>query len=293
MKREPHSIPTAGELVNRVTDLVSLPDIYLRVQQLLEDSDSSLTDIGRIVGTDPALAARLLKIANSPFFGMTARIDTISRAISILGTRHLHDLLLATAVASAFKDAPVHLDMNRFWTRSVRCAVTARLLAFECNVLDGERLFVAGLLHDIGHLVMHRVLPEASAEAAACAEAQGRPLAEVERELFFGFDYAEVGGTLLRRWHIPVMLQECVSHQNDPEQAQKFCFESSIVHCATVISAAFSNHEKPVEALDRMTPFAIRQTGINEAKIEQIETRIMQHLADTLAVLVPGMRLAS
>ncbi|MCO6412381.1 MAG: HDOD domain-containing protein [Thiogranum sp.] len=293
MKREPHSIATAGELVDRVTDLVSLPDIYLRVQQLLEDSDSSLADVGRIISTDPALAARLLKIANSPFFGMTAKIETISRAITILGTRQLHDLLLASSVASAFRDAPAHLDMNRFWTRSVRCAVTARLLAFECNVLDSERLFVAGLLHDIGHLVMYRMLPEPSAEAAACAEAQGQPLAEVERELFFGFDYAEVGGALLQRWRIPVMLQECVAHQNDPQQAQKFCFESSIVHCATVISAAFANNEKPVDALGRMTPFAIRQTGINETRIERIETRIMQHLADTLAVLVPGMRLAS
>jgi HD-like signal output (HDOD) protein len=140
---------------------------------------------------------------------------------------------------------------------------------------------------------MRQLLPAQSAEAAACAEAQGRSLAEVERELFFGFDYAEVGGLLLRKWRIPSMLQECVAHQNEPQKAERFSFEAAIVHCATVVSAAFGSGEKPAEALERMTPFAIRQTGINEAKIELIEARIMEHLADTLAVLVPGMRMAS
>jgi HD-like signal output (HDOD) protein len=293
MNREPGSIVTAAELVEQVTTLVSLPDVYIRVQQLLQDSGASLADIGRIIGNDPALTARLLKIANSPFFGMTAKIHTISRALTVLGTRQLHDLLLASSVADAFSEAPPQLDMDRFWTRSVRCAVTARLLAFESNVLDGERLFVAGLLHDIGHLAMYRLLPEPSAEAAACAEAQGRPLEEVERELFFGFDYAEVGGTLLRRWRIPLVLQECVWHQNQPQQAQKFSFESSLVHCAKVISAAYGNNELSGETLHRMLPFAVRQIGIDENKIELIEARITQHLADTLAVLVPGRRVAS
>jgi HD-like signal output (HDOD) protein len=286
-------MPTARELVDRVTDLVSLPDIYFRVQQLLEDSSASMGDIGRVIGADPALTARLLKIANNPFFGMPARIETISRALTVLGTRQLHDLLLASAVTAAFRALPEpHSDMESFWTRSVRCAVTARLIAFECHVLDSERLFVAGLLHDIGHLVMHQLMPADSAAAAAAAQQQQRPLADVECEMF-GFHQAEVGALLLQKWRTPVVLQESILHQRDPQHAQRFCFESSIVHCAMHIAEALGAGESAVEALPRMSPFAVQQTGINESRLEAMEPRVNQHLADTLSVLLPGMRVAS
>lgn len=284
---------TASELVDRVTHLVSLPDIYLRVQQLIDDPKTSLGDIGEVIGSDPALTARLLKIANSPFFGLAAKIETVTRAIAIMGTQQLHDLLLATSVAATFdRLSEPHMDMNRFWSHSIRCAVSARLLAFECNVLDSERLFVAGLLHDIGHMVMYQLLPQQSTEAAngSLATPQARP--GIERELF-GFDYAEVGSALLSAWHLPAMLTETVAHQNEPHRAESFPFETAIVHVATVITASLEASDNSNPILAGVAPFAVHQTGLTEDRAGAVQAQVEQHLAETMALLVPGIRMAS
>jgi HD-like signal output (HDOD) protein len=282
-----------NELIDQVTDLVSLPDIYLRVQQLIDDPKASLGDIGKVICTDPALTARLLKIANSPFFGLAAKIETVSRAISVMGTQQLHDLLLATSVATTFDRLPEpHVDMKRFWTHSIRCAIAARLLAYECNVLDSERLFVAGLLHDIGHMVMYQLLPEQSADAASRALATRRALPQIERELF-GFDYAEVGCALLKAWHLPAMLLDTVAYQNEPHKAESFPFETAIVHVATRITAATEAADDSEPMLAGVAPFATHQTKITEDKVVAVQARVQEHLAETMALLVPGMRMAS
>ena len=287
-------ITDANALVDRVTELVSLPDVYLRVQQLLADPDSSLSDIGKVISSDPGIAARLLRIANSPFFGMASRIETISRAIGIMGTQHVHDFLLATAVTKAFSRLQnQRFDLARFWTRSVRCAVVTRLIAIDSRVLESERLFVAGLLHDIGHLVMYQLAPDQTAEAQACAEAQDRPPEQIERELFFGFDYAEVGGLLLERWQLPAMLRETVMHQNEPEQANRFSFETCILHAGRMISQRMEKPGKLDDVLTRISPTALGQTGISTDNLSSLETKTQRQLAETVALLVPGERLAS
>lgn len=283
----------ASELVGRVKDLASLPDVYVQVQQLINDPNASISDIGKIISSDPAITARLLKIANSPFFGMAAKIETISRAISIMGTQQLHDLLLATSVTGAFKNrGKPEFDMTRFWTNSIRVAVCARLLAYECNVLDSERLFVAGLLHDIGHLAMHQVMPEISAEAASCVEARQESPAQIERELYFGFDYAEVGGLLLSQWNLPPMILETVAFHNSPESADQYPFETSIIHCSVEICNAIKIHRNPLSALESIAPTALQQTGIDEEMIKHIEAQSREHMAETIALLLPDQRAA-
>lgn len=283
----------AAALVDHVTELVVLPEVYLRVQQLLNDSNTSAADIGRIINTDPVLTARLLKIANSPYFGMAARIDTIGRAVAIMGTQHLHDFLLATSVTSAFVGLPEpRPDLNRFWLRSTRCAIIARLIAIDCNVLGNERVFVAGLLNDIGHLVMYQLMPGPTAEAEACAEAQGRSLAAVERELFFGYDYADVGSLLLQRWNLPPMLSEIIRHHNEPEQAQRFSLETAIVHAARIISSVIEKRDPAADALPLIDSFATQQTQLNKETLDDIEITANRQLTDTVNLLLPNLSAA-
>ena len=185
---------TPAELVVDTVKLVSLPAVYLRARELMADANVPLRRVGEVIAADPGLTARLLRIANSAYFGFTARIETASRAVTILGTQQVHDLLLATSLANAFSDTDSDvLDMHAFWHDSVRCALAARLIAARCNVLDSERLFVEGLLHDIGHLVMFDKLPALTHEAMVQARHEGTPLHEVERELL-GFDYSRGRG---------------------------------------------------------------------------------------------------
>jgi HD-like signal output (HDOD) protein len=284
---------TPEDLVSRTANLVSLPDIYIRLKAVVDDPESSMADVADVVANDPALTARLLKIANSPYFGFPAKITTVARATSLLGTQQIHDLVLATTVTEAFTGVPSELvNMQDFWSNSIRCGLLCRRLAQECNVLDSERLFVEGLLHDVGHLIMYQSLPEASAAALAESQQQSRPLYLVERKLI-GCDYAQVGAALMRSWHFPPGLIESVDCQNEPARAEQFSLEVAIMHIAVrlkELAAAGSDHSTGLPCIDTA---AWQQTGLSEAVIEPVCATAEEQLATTVEMLFPDRRLSA
>ncbi|MBL0028412.1 MAG: HDOD domain-containing protein [Rhodanobacteraceae bacterium] len=224
------------DLVKGAVRLVSLPDVFVRVTRMVDDPRASGTMIARVIGEDPALTARLLRIANSPLYGFPARIDTISRAIAVIGTRGLRDLVLAYAaidVLSRFKDGLI--DMRAFWRRSLLCALVARLLGVRSRVVEAESLFVAGLLHDIGQLVIANKLPEMAREVHLRA-GDGMACHLLERAVI-GFDHAEVGGELLRQWQLPEQLWEPVRCHHAPGEARQHALIAALVHIAAVVAA--------------------------------------------------------
>ena len=153
-----------SELVENSIQLFSLPDIYFELRLVLDNKNSSLMDIVAVIKNDPAMTMRLLRLANSPFFGFASKIETLDRAINLLGAKQVHDLALSAYVISASNNIKIdRAILEKFWFDSLRSAVIARALAVHCNVIDSERLFVAGLLHNVGHLVMYSQIPEEAA----------------------------------------------------------------------------------------------------------------------------------
>jgi len=141
----------ATDIVKDINRLVSLPEVCHRLHELLEDPRKNSTDIARLIAQDADLTARLLKIANSSLYGYGGRINSLERAISLIGTSELLVLVLATSSVMTFPKIPGEFfNMASFWRHSVYSGVVARLLAQRCHVLHPERLFIAGLLHDIG-----------------------------------------------------------------------------------------------------------------------------------------------
>ncbi|QYZ65789.1 MAG: HDOD domain-containing protein [Gammaproteobacteria bacterium (ex Lamellibrachia satsuma)] len=154
------------EEISKSIKLISLPDIYLRLKSVLEDPNYTMESVAWAINHDPAITVRLLRIVNSAYFGLATQIDSVSRAVNLLGAQGVHDLVLAASVAQSFTNISNEvMDMERFWRTSVVCAITSRELASLCSSSDGERLFVCGLLHDIGHLVSH--LPDGAWQGAA------------------------------------------------------------------------------------------------------------------------------
>nr|WP_305909148.1 HDOD domain-containing protein [Methylomarinum sp. Ch1-1]MDP4522037.1 HDOD domain-containing protein [Methylomarinum sp. Ch1-1] len=151
---------TSKMLAEKVNTLFSLPDVALRVNELLNEDTCNNADLVAVIQHDPALTAKLLKIVNSAYFGFSGKIDTISRAVTMIGQKSLRNLVVATTVTESFKGIPEHLvDMNTFWYHSVTSGVLARLLAKLCHRQDCERFFIAGLLHSIGKLVFLAFIP--------------------------------------------------------------------------------------------------------------------------------------
>ena len=284
---------TPEDLVSRTADLVSLPDIYIRLKTVVDDPESSMADVADVVANDPALTARLLKIANSPYFGFPAKITTVARATSLLGTQQIHDLVLATTVAEAFSGIPSELiSMQDFWSNSIRCGLLCRRLAQECNVLDSERLFVEGLLHDVGHLIMYQGLPEASAAALLESQQQDKPLFLVERELI-GCDYAQVGSALMRSWHFPPGLIESVRCQNEPARAEDFPLEVAIMHIAVRLKQHAIAEAEATGGMPRIDAAAWQVTGLAQEVIEPVCAAAAEQLATTIDMLFPDKRLSA
>lgn len=275
----------ARELLNGAVELATLPAVYARVKAVVDDPESSLTDLSQVVAADPVLTARLLRIVNSVYFGLMSRVETASHAVSILGMRQLHDIVLATAIASQFQGIhPGTMDMRRYWSNSVMRALIARAAAEAGGLRDSERLFVMGLMADIGHLVIYQRLPTQAEEALLTARETGRPLHEVERERM-GCDYGEVGALLVERWQLPVRFVAAIAGQVDltgapPEHAQ----DAALLHLARVMTDGLEAGVGDPDLLARVDPAVWRGGWLKPADLPDIRCAAALNHAEVVAL---------
>jgi len=226
------------ELVQGIDNLVTLPDVFLRINTLVENTHSTTSDIAKAVGQDPAFTVRLLRVANSSFYGFSATIDTVPKAVSIIGISQIRNLALATSVASSFEGLPNTLvSMQNFWRHSLYCALAARILAKHARKCDPDAVFTAALLHDIGELVIFNRLPLKAKAALQLVldSADELPVYQAERRVM-GFDHAQVGGELARQWKLPQMLQECIEFHHEINPELRFVREVALVHIANILA---------------------------------------------------------
>ncbi len=281
-------IATATELARGVVKLLSLPTAYLRLSELLQDPTTSAEDLGAVVRYDPGMSSRLLRIVNSPLYGFPDEIDSVSRAIAIIGTRQFEDLILATTAVDTFGKIPNELfEMSKFWEHSVLCALASRSLARRCSVLDGERLFVAGLLHDVGKLVIFNKLPDLAQEALEIAQTPAHGLHIAEQQVF-GFTHGDVGSELFTRWGLPASLQAVARFHHRPTEARIFSFETAIVHLAdTVVNRAESYHDVADE-LPRHEPAAWERIGVSKNILGEVLAEVNDQFTTVLDVISPS-----
>ncbi|MBU1192637.1 MAG: HDOD domain-containing protein [Gammaproteobacteria bacterium] len=223
------------DLVHDNVQLLSMPEVCLRIQQLADNPYADMAEFGQLVIQDPALTTRLLKLVNSAYYGFPGRVDTISRAVNLVGIAELRNLTLAMAAMEVFGGLEnEHFDMLGFWRHSVYCALVARFLAKQARVLHAERLFIAGLLHDVGRLLIFSLLPDESARIQQRMN-EGEEVCAAERgEL--GFDHAQVGYELLSLWQIPKELRIAVAFHHLPDVAEEARLEATLVALANQIA---------------------------------------------------------
>jgi putative nucleotidyltransferase with HDIG domain len=227
-----------NDVIKGVDGLVTLPHVFLRINQLVEDPDSSMNDIAKAVSQDPSFTLRLLRVANSPFFGFQSTIDTVSKAVSLIGTSQIRSLALSMSVASSFAGLPNDLvSMDNFWRHSLYCALIARILARHAKKCDPEAVFTAGLLHDIGELILFNRFPEQAKETLLLVldQLDDLPVFLAERQII-GFDHAEVGGALAQKWGLPPLLEECIAYHHAINEAKRYPREVALVHLANIIA---------------------------------------------------------
>lgn len=224
------------DLVRGDVPLPSLPDIFQRFSAKLEEPGAKATDFSEILETDPALTMRVLQIVNSAYYSFSSEITNVAHAITIIGLTDLRELILAISVVEFFEGMPSGLiSMKSFWRHSVMTGLLARELQQSPGIKIDESMFTAGLLHDVGSLVIFSRLPEMSRSVIELRDREEKPVYLLEQQVI-GFDHAAVGQELMQYWRLPDFLHTTVGYHHMPEKAFNFQTETALLALANQLS---------------------------------------------------------
>ncbi|WP_341325282.1 HDOD domain-containing protein [Methylotuvimicrobium sp. KM2] len=282
-------------LIEKVGSLYTLPDVALRVNELLSSDKASNDQLEEIIVHDPALTAQLLKLVNSAYYGFPGKVDTVSRAISMIGRQELRNIVIATSVASTFQDIQEDLvDMETFWYHSITCGVLARLLAEQCKRRERERFFIAGLLNSIGKLILFSQFPEKAGEALSFKDQGEDAVAEAEQRIF-GFTYAELGAELLKEWKLPSSIWQLVAAQTDPMNATDILQDACILHVAAKIAASIEPCSVKTYDFEDFNPTYLPEAwealGLSDESIKPLTLDASLQAFEILGIIRPGATL--
>ncbi|MBV5339957.1 MAG: HDOD domain-containing protein [Deltaproteobacteria bacterium] len=280
---------TIENIVDETGTVYSLPLFYEHLNEAINHPRCSTYDISRIITEDQGLTARLLRLANSPMFGCYAKVDSITKAVTILGTQQLRDLALAASVMGVFKDIPEELlNMSSFWQHSIACGIIARSLAVYRREANVERLFVAGMLHDVGQVVLAAARPEVSRELLEAQRDTGRLYLNLERERL-GFDHADLGGALLKKWKIPASIGEPVACHHNPGTAEQFRLETALIHLSDIICQAMELGRGAGRGVPPLDEPAWDRLGLSPQMLGTVLKQSEGQILETYAILSGGV----
>lgn len=214
--------------------LLPLPSVSLNLQKALMDPKSTQSTLADLINKDSKLSSRLLKLINSSLFGLPFKIESIYQAINIIGSKQLAMLVLGLTVRSMFRQiTPASMDMKQFWKHSMACAIAARTMGASMGGVNPERLFLAGLLHDIGWLIL---MDKFSIQMGGVQKMirQGKITRQAAETEFFGMDHALLGGMIIAKWEFSLILENAISYHHEPEKSLSF-LETGILHTADIL----------------------------------------------------------
>lgn len=281
---------SAMTLDDVLADIQLLPSLPAVVVELIATLDNEAADIAQLatgIAKDQALAARALRVANSPFYGVQQRVSSIHDAIVILGFRAVGSLVTAAALTDYFAPPPESgFDLARFWRHSIAAALCARSLAQHVG-LNAEASFTAGLLHDIGVLVLLTTRPWRYAEVLLRRQQDDRELHHLEREIL-GFDHARVGEALAARWRFPPEIASAVASHHAPlprrADAGRVTLEDT-VHVGNVLAHALDLSGDPDDLVPALDASAWARLALGASTLKVMFSAIEQEHAGYRALL--------
>lgn len=279
---------TIESFLYRMGKLPSLPKVFHELSREVDNPNASLEAIGMIIRRDPALVTRLLRLANSAIYGLPYRIETIEEALHFIGMRAMRELALSTVVINLFKGIPRELaDVQLFWRHCLACASSAALLAQLRREAVPERYFVAGLVHDLGRLIMFVAAPQESTEILRRCRAETALASDIEREML-GFDHADLGAALLENWNMPVALIEMVRCHHRPLRTHALPADAALIHSADFLAHALSWGDACEYMVPPLADGAWNRCGLETNRLESFVLQVESRTKDLCSILVPS-----
>lgn len=268
-----------------VDDWIGSPSVvFYKLQEALKNPDLSFEDFDSIINTDPSLAARLLRIANSSFYGLDTKVETITHALSIVGIKSVVDIALSTTIANNIKGLSSNLfDMQNFWKHSIACGLAARAIAQSLSKDNLESFYTAGMLHDIGILFMYKTNPKKAEGTLSLCQSKGLPLSQAEDEIF-GFNHTKVGALAFKKWGLAPSLIEAVRFHHEPSQAKEYPLEATVLHLADFLVYKMKYNIGENYTVSALDPNLVQKMNMTQSSLSYIRQAVDAQMAETLDI---------
>ncbi|PKM41923.1 MAG: hydrolase [Firmicutes bacterium HGW-Firmicutes-8] len=276
-----------NDIIHKVDELPALPQITYRVLKLTSDPKTSIAELANTIVKDQVLTAKVLRMANSVYYGYARRIYSISEALIILGFSTVRNLVLAASVYTVMdKELQGYfLPKGDLWKHCMSTALIARSLAKKVNYELPDQAFIAGLLHDIGKIVLNTYMKESFHSVIEKVNKENIPFMDAEQQIL-GFDHAIVGSRVAEKWNLPQELVEAIASHHSPSRAEINPKLTSLTHIADAASMAMGIGLGGDGMLYPFDGFATKQLNITEEIIEQTIGEIADSMIDAETIFV-------
>ncbi len=262
---------TIEQLVQYVEELPALPNVAMQVLKLADDPNASARSVAESISVDVALTTRVLRIANSAYYGMTRKISTVNEAVILLGMQSLRSLALAAATYDTLKKELPGYSMSAgdLWKHSISCGITSQIVAKRTGKVRAEEAFVAGLLHDVGKVILNVYVGSQFDTILALVDLDEMPFYEAERSVL-GFDHAEVGGRVGDKWNLPANLCAAIRGHHRLSDGAEDPTLAAAVHVANQLCTAESSGTPIDLSKLPIDPDAMGILGLTEFDLDPI-----------------------
>ena len=279
------SQPKLMNIMSQIRSFPSMPATGARMLRMLEDPESGVDEIEAMLRHDPGLTGNVLKLANSAYFGIPAKVSSVKQGVLLLGLRKLTQLVIASCVNSVM-DKPVpgyDLPPGDLWRHSIAVSIAAEALVKDKNNIDAEDVFTPALLHDIGKLILgHFIKDELDDIEKIVSEGVAYVVAE---DMVLGTDHAQVGAQVLTQWSFPRDVIEAVRWHHDPDFPEKATAPVDVVYLSNLLCQANGQNGQDAGAVDELSPAVIARLGVDIRQFDDIASNValwVDELADAL-----------
>lgn len=273
-----------NDYAKQANEIFVLSDSFVRIKELIDDESSTIDDIADVILLDPALAGTILKLANSSFFNYPGKIDTVSKAVLVLGITEVYNLVIAFFTSKAFNKLTAEQDyLDDFWCKSVDCALIIKFIGVKLGIPNAERLFILGLLYNLGELVVQQI---SSDKVIAASLLEKDELPWHKQSSVLGFTFGECSAELLKNWQLPFTIIEPIRNQ-DNDDFQYSSDESKLLYLAKRIMLCNTNNKAyPTELL--LTEDALKQLPIDQNMLTEVSNFCDLERLGILSILNPS-----
>ena len=231
------------ERAREIKEISTLPSVILRILEVMNNPMANARDVEKEIREDPIITAKILKVANSAFYGANRDVSSISQAVVLMGFAEVQNIALSVSIFSRFAGATKMFDRREFWEHCFTTACAADALEHRVNAQTNDG-FVAGLLHDIGRIVLDQYFQKEFQEIIHVAESQDVSLLDAERKVL-GVTHCDIGFWVTENWNLPSMLTDSILFHHAPFSCRESYILTSIVHVADSIAKSFGGYMKP------------------------------------------------